>query len=73
MLKQLNNSDEICELGDLICRIANDVEKDDAKLREKIITLIEAGNAKNAVALLIAWNTTAAGDLLTTLMKDAND
>ena len=63
--------DAVGELGDLISRVADDIDRDEARLREQIIDLIGAGQTDEAVALLTAWNTTAAGDLLTGIEKDS--
>ena len=68
-LGRSKNPGEIGEIGDLISRVADDVACDEARLREQIIDLIEKGDTASATALLRAWNTTAAGDLLKRLAR----
>lgn len=46
--------DAVGELGDLISRVADDIARDEARLREQIIDLIEKGETATATALLRA-------------------
>ena len=68
--KRAADPDAVGELGDLIRRVADDIARDETRLREQIIDLIEKGETATATALLRAWNTTAAGDLLKKLAED---
>lgn len=70
-MKRAADPDAVGELGDLICRVADDIARDEARLREQIIDLIEQDDTAAATALLRAWNTTAAGDLLKALTENS--
>ena len=63
-MKRSTDPDAVGELGDLIRRVADDIARDETRLRDQIIELLGAGQIDDAVALLRAWNTTAAGDVL---------
>lgn len=69
-MTQTADPTSVGELSGLIDRLADEVARDETRLRQIIIDLVEAGRSENAVELLRAWNTTAAGDLLKKIEKE---